>query len=72
MKYSDYNRPLKVPVFEYLDNLYDIELECYISEWESERVNREANGLDATECDEKLQKLYEEKERRINSGEMYD
>lgn len=34
-------RPLKVPVFENLDNLYDSELDFYIKYWREVRI---ANG----------------------------
>lgn len=49
-------RPLKVPVFEHLYNLYDSELEYYISYWKSIR-NKEGTYDSFVKCD-KLRKEY--------------
>lgn len=54
-------RPFLVPVFDHLYNLYDHELEFYITYWEEEKNKQ---GPNENECDEKLKALYEEKNRR--------
>ena len=54
-------RPLLVPVFDHLYNLYDSELEFYINLWEDEQKKEDS---DKDECANKLIALYEEQRKR--------
>ena len=56
-------RPLLVPIFDHLYNLYDSELEFYINYWEEEQTKESSNK---DECIKKLIALYEEKTKREN------
>jgi len=56
-------RPLLVPIFDHLYNLYDSELEFYINYWEEEQKKESSNK---DECIKKLIALYEEKTKREN------
>lgn len=58
---NEKKRPLLVPVFDHLYNLYDDELKFYINIWETE-LKKE--GCDQEGCEEKLRLLYEEKQKR--------
>lgn len=63
MKSEKNLRPLLVPIFDHLYNLYDSELEFYINYWEEEQKKE---GSNKDECIKKLIALYEEKTKRKN------